>query len=169
MTDRPHDLWERVAAAIYDVDEERGNRERPRWAHLSPERKAPWLKDAERAIAVWAGCRPDYHLTGAYAREALARAMRSNSHGDIRPMWDAAQESVREEWRRQADFVIGRLKAANCFIIVPDDRLTELVAAVKELMVFEMRDYVKESERAQTLTTAKRRCRAALSAFEAWP
>ena len=162
-------LWERIAQAIYDVDEERGNAERPAWVHLSPERKVPWLKDAERVIAVWAGCRADQYIMSAYAQKALAMVMRANSHGDILPIWEQAQESVREEWRRQADFVIRRLKDANLFIILPDDRNIELVTAVKELMAFEVRDYIKLSERASVLVKAKRRVRAALSAGGATP
>lgn len=56
MSAQPHPiddgLYDRVAGAIYDVEEERGNSNRPQWNDLSTERKVPWLKDAERVVKV---------------------------------------------------------------------------------------------------------------------
>ena len=53
-------------------------------------------------------------------REALARALRLNKHGDIRPVWALAPATTQEPWLVQADFIISRLEDQGYRIVLPD-------------------------------------------------
>ena len=49
-------------------------------------------------------------------RESLARALRLNRHGEIRPLWEDPSDLIRDAWREQADFIIARLKDAGVLL-----------------------------------------------------
>lgn len=49
-------------------------------------------------------------------REALARALRLNQYGSMRPLWEDAPMATRVAWESQADFVLRHLREAG-FVI----------------------------------------------------
>ncbi len=54
-------------------------------------------------------------------REALARALRLNRHGDVRPVWALAPETTQQPYLAQADFILRELKEQRYLLLRPEE------------------------------------------------